>query len=874
MKQLIELNREWHFRKAGTKDWLAARVPGNVHCDLLRNQKIDPPYFGLNERSLQWIDKAGWEYRTTFTVHPEQAASRHQILIFEGLDTIAEVWVNDARVLTTDNMFRRYEADVANHLKTGDNHLIVRFGSPTLTALERQKAYGLRLPAVNDQSNIGEMGRNQVSPFIRKAPYHFGWDWGPRLVTTGIWRPVRLRFADDATIEDFFIKQLEVGHQWANLEARVTLAGIEPGRSGDYRLKIVAPERGQQWVMPKVETDAEGVSRLDLIIEGPDLWYPNGYGPQALTRFRAELFRNNEPADTREVRTGLRRVELVREPDSEGRSFYFRINDIPIFAKGANYIPNDIFPTEVDSAKYRRILQSAVDANMNMLRVWGGGIYENDHFYDLCDELGLMVWQDFMFACSMYPGAEAFLENVKQEAVDNIKRLRNHPCLVLWCGNNEIDTAWAPHSTLGGWGWKQKYTPGQRKRIWQAYDTLFHHLLPDMVTTHDGTRAYWPSSPLADWGETADYATTSGDMHYWGVWHNDEPFENYGKVKSRFMSEYGFQSFPALGTVYRYTRPEDRAINSAVMQSHQRCSFGNGKILQYLSAYLPGARTLEEILYAGQFLQAYGVERAIELHRMRKPYTMGTLYWQLNDCWPVASWSSMDYYGHWKGLHYRAREAFKPVKILASVAEGEADAVDLWLTSDQKEPMTGELHLSWLDFNGRGLWEEIIPVTSDFDQTLHVYRFEMRNEDPSIFRRSLLMGRFSSEENLVDRKLVWFDIPKKLDLPKAEITSQVLEAAGRIVIQLASPVAAMGVALDFKDLSLHLSDNYFDMPAGEVKKIEVLTSEVSIEDIKRRLTIYCVNQLDGGVARLPLSTTLPALLKQTALKWLRRLQRI
>lgn len=840
MKKMTELSKGWQYRRKGSVEWMPAEVPGNVHSDLLRNGRIESPYFRDNERSLQWIDKSDWEYRIVLGLDPKQISVRHQTLIFDGLDTYARVWLNDVEVLSADNMYRRFMVDVSKYLRLGRNELRVIFSSPTLKALEEQKKYGIRLPAVNDQSGIGGMGHNKVSPFIRKAPYHFGWDWGPRLVTMGIWRPVWLQVAPEGMIDDFYIKQLEINPENARLEAQIVISGIdEPG----YALRILQPKKEKIWELNKLDPGrANGVNRIELEIVDPDLWYPNGYGKQTLTRFKAELLKNNTIVDVREVNTGLRRVELVREPDTQGKTFYFRINGIPVFAKGANYIPNDIFLTEVKPAGYRRILQSAVRANMNMLRVWGGGIYENDAFYDLCDQLGLMVWQDFMFACSMYPGTPGFIENVRQEAIDNVIRLRNHPCLVLWCGNNEIDTAWSPNKKIGGWGWKQRYTSRNRKKIWEAYDTLFHQLLPDIVTKFDGIRTYWPSSPLADWGETASYATTSGDMHYWGVWHNDEPFENYGKVKARFMSEYGFQALPQLSTIIKFTVPEDRRLDSAVMRSHQRCGFGNSKILQYMATYLPGTRSFEETIYASQFLQAYGIERAIDLHRMRKPYTMGSLFWQLNDCWPVASWSSLDYYGNWKGLHHRVRNAFKPVKILASM--GTSD-VGIWLTSDVQEALACELKMQWIDFEGDVLWEDQLHVDTCFEKTLPVYTFRMKADNPAIYRKSLLTCRLKHGGRNLDRKIIWFYIPKRLVLPHADMTCRFYENNRQITIDVTSPVAVMGVALDFGKLDVPLSDNYFDLLPGDTKRVKILTPEISLDKARQSLTLFCVNNLDG-----------------------------
>ncbi len=442
-------------------------------------------------KSCNGSTRSDWEYRTFFIVDDNILERDKAELIFEGLDTYAKIYLNGELLLQADNMFRTWNIDVTEQVREGENELLILLESPTRKGLDALKAFGFQLAADNDQSETGEMGPDRVSPYVRKAPYHFGWDWGPRLVTSGIWRPVWLRAWSIGRINNIYIVTQKLGDDIAELSAEIEIESIEPG---DYFIKVL-PEIGDD--SPRISESPQrnsvklnkGLNKITIPIEvkQPVFWHPNGSGDQVLYNFQFELSRGNDLIDTRREATGLRAVRLVQEqdPDGQGKSFYFEVNGKPVFAKGANYIPDDIFLNRVTPEKYEFIIKSAAEANMNMLRVWGGGIYEDDLFYDLCDQYGIMVWQDFMYACAMYPGNDAFLENVRLEAVDNVKRLRNHPCIVLWCGNNEIEAAWGPYDENRGWGWKQRYNTEQREVIWKAYDTLFHHILPDVVENED-----------------------------------------------------------------------------------------------------------------------------------------------------------------------------------------------------------------------------------------------------------------------------------------------------------------------------------------------------------------------------------------------------
>ncbi|HZB46219.1 MAG TPA: glycoside hydrolase family 2 TIM barrel-domain containing protein, partial [Pyrinomonadaceae bacterium] len=561
-RAVVPLHGGWKFREAGKGAWRAATVPGCVHTDLLKNGVIEDPFYRDNEKRLQWIGKTDWEYETTFRVAPGTLARRNVELVFEGLDTYATVALNGVELLSADNMFRTWRVDAKKALKAGENTLSVRFRSPINEVLPRMKALGYELPAVNDQ---GE----KTSPHTRKAPYHYGWDWGPRFVTSGIWKPVRLEAWDGARVADFHVEQKQLDRAAASMSAVVELVA---DRDTDATV-ILDEASGSRRLAARSVKLRPGVNRVrvDFRLERPRLWWPAGLGPQHLYSFRTLVLDGKQLLDEAATRVGLRTLELRQQPDQWGKSFEFVVNGVPVFAKGGNWIPADSFPTRVTRERYRRLLESARDANMNMLRVWGGGIYELDDFYELCDELGLMVWQDFMFACSMYPGDKDFLESVRAEAVDNVRRLRNHPSVVLWCGNNEVETAWLH------WGWKQNLPA----KLWDDYLKIFHGVLPEVVAEHDPSRPYWPSSPSSNLEEDPD-SQRVGDVHYWEVWHASKPFEFYEKQHPRFMSEYGFQSFPMIESVNAYTVPADHDIQSPVMLAHQKHPRGNQLIREYM----------------------------------------------------------------------------------------------------------------------------------------------------------------------------------------------------------------------------------------------------------------------------------------------------
>lgn len=810
------LHQGWQFRRAGEGAWHRATVPGCVHTDLLANGLIEDPFFRDNEQKLQWIGKTDWEYRTSFDISPATLSRRHLELVFEGLDTYATVTLNGEKILEADNMFRTWRVDVKKALRPGTNTLHVLFRSPIAEVLPIMAKLPYKLPAPNDQ---GE----KTSPFTRKAPYHYGWDWGPRFVTSGIWRPVRLEAWDDARIESFYVQLKALDREAARMAAEVEIVSATEREATVVIENLSATQvAAQQRVALKAGAN---IVNVDFAIARPALWWPNGMGPQTLYTLRARLLADRRLLDQQTTRIGLRTLELRRKPDQWGKSFEFVINGVPVFAKGGNWIPADSFPTRITRARRQQLLESVRDANMNMVRVWGGGIYESSDFYELCDELGIMVWQDFMFACSMYPGDQHFLDNVRAEATDQVKRLRNHPSIVLWCGNNEVETAWQH------WGWKESLPA----KLWDDYLKIFHGVLPEVCAKLDPSRPYWPSSPSSNLEDDPDSQRT-GDVHYWAVWHAAAPFSEYEKQFPRFMSEYGFQSFPEIETVRAYTLPEDHDIESPVMLAHQRHPRGNQLIREYmLREYLP-PKDFESFLYVSQVLQAEGIKIGAEHLRRIRPRNMGSLYWQIDDCWPVASWSGIDYFGRWKALHYYARRFYAPV--LVSLRE-EADRVELYVVSDATAPMAGELLVRVLDFAGNVQQEKRLPVNvaplaSNLYATFAKSELLGGQDETRVFLdcRLLVSGKTVAENRKFFRPF------KELALSRPNISVDLQPVPGGYKLALATDRLARAVRLSLDGMNASFSDNYFDLVPGQPVEVLVrLQPLLDIGEVRRRLRV-------------------------------------
>lgn len=817
-----EISAGWTFKHVRGNDWYPATVPGVVQTDLMDNQLIEDPFYRLNERSIQWIDKEDWEYKTTLDVAPDVFDKQHIELDFKGLDTYADVYLNDSCILKTDNMFREWQVEVKGLLKKDGNQLRIYFHSPIKMDIPKFDAMKYPVEAGNDQSENGGVFDKKVSVFARKAGYHYGWDWGPRIVTSGIWRPVYLIGWNDARIENIQYIQEKVNARRADIKARLTFTA---DKDGEATLAIRAEGVKNGWTKKAQVKKGTNVIETDLTVNNPKLWWTNGLGEPHLYPFTATLAIDGRTADSRTTNLGLRSLRVVYEKDAEGHAFYFELNGSKLFAKGANYIPQDNFLPRVTDQQYEKTILDAVNANMNMLRIWGGGIYENDIFYDLCDRYGILVWQDFMFACSLYPMNPDMLENIRQEAIENVVRLRNHPCIAIWCGNNEIHTAWF------NWGWKKTYENlGVADEIRKDYKDVFHKILPEVVKEYDPKAYYLPSSP---YGGDPDAKCESGkpiwnpdgDAHYWGVWHGKDSIANYNKVKARFFSEYGFQSFPEYQSVLKYA-PEkrDHNIYSDVMMAHQRGgSHANGLIEWYLLNEYRQPKDFPNFLYMGQLLQGDAIKTAIEAHRRGMPYTMGTLFWQHNDCWPVASWSSRDYYGRWKAQHYFSRKAFNDILVSPIV---EDDTLQVYIVSDRLKPVKGILDIRVMDLKGNVVYEKKEKVTAPANAS----RIQFSAPLASVLgghgtNEVFVNARFTENGNgEVVTNNYFLTRFKNIDFPKAAIRMSSVPVAGGYDVTVESDVFARGVFLSIDGIDNFFSDNYFDLLPGEPATVHVTTS--------------------------------------------------
>ncbi len=834
----------WQFRavantdRADVKEWHPAKVPGVVQTDLLNNKLIPDPFDRDNEFHLQWIGLADWEYQTTFQVDAATLARDHVDLVFDGLDTFADVYLNDQSILNADNMFRRWRIPAKTMLKAGPNTLRIVFHSAVEKMIPYAKAQPFILPSISTH-NYGNEENIATAPYTRKAPYNYGWDWGPRFMTEGIWQPVRLESWDALRIDNFHIHQHRITSDLAEVTAELDIDANKPTTAILTLAHDEMPGKESSDGTQTLQLNA-GMNHVSfpLRIVSPKLWYPLGYGAQNRYRFSAAIRIGKEPAAHAETKTGLRSVEMRRVPDQWGKSFEFVVNGIAVFAKGADVIPFDSFPNRVTPEIHRNILQAARDAHMNMVREWGGGYYESDDFYDICDELGIMVWQEFMFGGDMVPGDVAFQENVRQEAIDQIKRLRDHPSIVIWCGNNEVETGWYH------WGDRQEFkesvSPTDREKVWQDYVILFSDILRSTVAQYADPVPYTPSSPSANFEEIPDNQH-NGDMHYWAVWHQQAPAEDYTKQFPRFMTEYGFQSFPEMRTIHTFAnQPGDFDIRSTVMQAHQKNKGGNERILTYMLREYREPKDFASFVYLSQVQQAEIIKIGAEHLRRQRPRTMGSLYWQLNDCWPVASWASIDYYGRWKALHYYARRFYDDVLISPFLHD---DKVDVYVVSDKLQPLSGTIHMRLLDFSGNSLLDQTKDVQVPAQSNAIYFTVDKASlAAKGDLRRSFLVFDLDVAGKRVSRNLIFFHATHDLELPVAPKIETTFNKNGEdFSVTVQSPKLARSVYLSFGDLDVQSSDNYFDLLPGEQVTLH-LKSTATLDQIKGALKVTSLTE--------------------------------
>ena len=658
------LNQGWNLKTDTLNINLQVNIPSEAHADLYENGLIPHPYGeGDEEKQLQWIPQHQWDYSLKFDVDKNIWQNDNIDLIFNGLDTYADVWLNGEKILHSDNMFVRYEKEVKHLLKKRDNELKVRFYPFDAQRDSLIETYRLRFP--------------EKYAVMRKAAYQNGWDWAPRYLNIGIWKDVELVGWSGFKVENVSVLTENLNGNDAEMSAN-----IEFSCDGEHELKFVVQHNCTELAKQIVFSEGKNFVKIPFELKNANLWWPNEMGEQNMTDFEINIYKNDKLVDTKKVTTGVRQIELIEEPDSIGCAMYFKVNGKKVYIKGANYVPEEMIETWMSREKTVKLLAECVPAHFNMLRVWGGGIYPPDYFFDVCDSLGIMVWQDFMFAGTTYPYSDEFLNNVKEEAIQQVIHYQNHPSLALWCGNNEVSEGYV------NWGWQKSmgWSDDDYAEMKRGMDTLFGDIFSQVVDTYDGTRSYWPSSPKNGWGKPE--SLTEGDVHYWGVWWGEQPYEMYLEKVGRFNSEFGYQAYPNIETKHqKHPRGEE------LIQKH---------IKRYICRDISGnISTRDQYVYYSQLSQAYGIGLAIEAQRAAKPYSMGSLYWQLNDAWPVISWSSIDYEGNKKILHENLTELYAP--ILIGVLPKTDGNFTVYAVSDLYREINANLVLNVKNFDGQTL---------------------------------------------------------------------------------------------------------------------------------------------------------------------------
>ncbi len=788
---------EWCQEGAGLDAGYTGEVPGTLISDMLRNRLIQDPYWRCNEYEVRELMGRNYLYGRNFSVSAEDLGYSGAELVCAGLDTIASIRINGCLVAETRDMHRTYRFPIMEYLQEGNNRIEILFHS------------SLDFVRKEDQENdifYASTGCIRGNAALRKAHYMFGWDWGPQLPDMGIYRDIAIEYRNTAKLEDVHIRQEHEDQEHVRLKFEVKV--MQPFSCGKN------PDNGQTLFTEVKITDPEGKLvcktvrsmvqwQFEEMIKEPVLWWPNGLGDHPLYKVELRLLdQSGASIDTYECRIGLRTVTVSTDENEYGNEFAITVNGIKIFAMGANYIPEDNILTRVTKERTERLIKDCAAANFNCLRVWGGGYYPDDYFYDKCDEQGILVWQDLMFGCNVYALNDNFEEDIVEETKDNVRRLRHHACLALWCGNNEME-----------WGWADEWAriKGHHPRYKADYTKIFEYILPRAIRVCDDTTFYWPSSPSSGGAFDNPNSINRGDQHYWEVWHSGKPFTEYGDFS--FCSEYGFQSFPHSKTIASFTLPEDRNIFSKVMESHQKNPAANGKILNYIADYFLYPKDTDSLAYISQILQLKAIEYGVEHWRRKRGQCMGSLYWQLNDCWPVASWASIDYYGRWKALHYGARRFYSPVAISISEEKELSSHVSYYVHNDTREEEWCRTKIQLKDRQLRILWEESwegglppLSVVKCMEAD-----FSSWTDDEAV--RSSVFSTFQlyRGEELAAERTVLFVKPKHFDYRAAAYDVSVTESEHCFHITVKAQCFCQYVELYFKNYDVIFSDNYFDI---------------------------------------------------------------
>ncbi|MFX1282978.1 MAG: glycoside hydrolase family 2 protein [Promethearchaeota archaeon] len=797
MKQ-IDLSGIWNCTQKSTKKTIPIKIPGDNHKALLDAGIILHPYEGLNELDIQWVGKEDWIFSRSFTVAKYILSEKEIFLHIDSLDTIADIKINNNPIKSSDNMFIRTRCDITDSLVEGKNEITIFFTSAEKIAEERSKNLPYEIP--HTLSPVYSEHRN----LVRKVQCHSGWDWGPCMMVTGIYGDVYIGTHSKGRIDYVYTRITKLKEKENIWQISVTVELHSPIESESEIIRIDMNELDISESTIVTLKKGKNEITLNLLISNPKLWWPFGYGEQHLYNLTVTT-----PDDTLSKRIGFRQLEVITEDDNIGRSMVFRVNQREIFCKGANWIPIDAMPSLQSPDRYEKLLSDVIEANMNMIRVWGGGQYESEIFYNLCDEKGILIWQDFMFSCSLYPSDPEFLTNVEKEVTHQVKRLKDHPCIAIWCGDNENVGAlnWFAVSMLN------------RERYLNDYIKL-NKTIEKVVKKLDPDRKWWPSSPCAGEDDYSDnwHDDSKGDMHYWSVWHEGKPFEAYYEVTPRFCSEFGFQSFPSLETVKSYAPEDQWDVTSGVMEHHQRSINGNEIITKTLAQYFKKPTNFEEWLYLSQVGQAYAIKTAVEYWRSKRPICMGILYWQLNDLWPVASWSSIEYNGKWKLLHYAAKKFYQPIHVAAYSKDGYS-TLEIWGMNDTNKSYEILLDMNFIDFSGNISQKEQLSIKLNSETAKQIRILNLKNDLPFSREKGFLYLKAKTPSVFLENTF-FFIQPKYCELKPANITFEIdTNQSSIFLIKLATDKPAFFVTLDFFEIKGKFSDNCFTIIPGQRKTV-------------------------------------------------------
>ncbi len=812
------LNGIWMFKEVNETDWLTATVPGCNYLDLLKLGKIPDPFDGVNEKEVYWVALRDWEYKRIFNVNQAEFNSDKINLVCEMLDTICEVFINNVSVGKAENAHLKYCFEVKQLLKPGENTVRVVFYSPVNYVENKQK---------EEKCPKNWNGMDGI-PHIRKPQCHFGWDWGPVLPPSGISRNIYIEFLNAASIEEIFIKQTHFDGK-VTLDINTIIDNFA-GSDFDYEIKISQPS-GDIFIKTGKCKDAIAES---IVINKPELWWTNdlsGKTIQPLYKIAVSISKDEEIIDMTEKTIGLRTIELNRAKDRYGSNFQFVLNGVPLFIKGANWIPGDSFINRFDGEKLKYLIDAALFSNINMLRIWGGGYYESDEMFALCDQAGILLWQDFCYACQPYPFFnDEFLKNVERETAYNVKRLCHHASLAVWCGNNEIEALSA------AWPLSKKYIEWTEK--------FFYHILEPEIRKYDEITAYIPGSPCGIGHKAGHDKDNVGDTHLWAVWHGLQPMDYYRKRMTRFCSEFGFESLPDIKTIEHFAKPEEYSLTSKVFKSHQKCMSGNMKMVYYIAARFRLPKQFIDFIYLSQVTQQECVADATEHWRRNKGRCNGSMYWQMNDCWPVCSWASMDYYGNYKALQYTSRRFNAPVSVSI---ENSKDKIRIFALNDKNEKIQTKIKYCLFDFE-KGILKKqekkiiINALSNEIAFDLPVKEIEKTAN----LKNSGMIAELFIDNEPVSRKSVLFDKEKKLKLPKAVLSKSVEIEDNQLKIAIKTNFFARLVRVESLCSTLPFSDNYFDLLPGESKTItQPLDKTCDPGEQAEKITLFCCTDVEA-----------------------------